>query len=274
MAIQRLASNKPSRPLSLAANSHAALPAAHNSWVQVPANKEFHQARNSIPAENRILTFDLNDTLTAHSYKNDANFIKKAQELGYQSYELEPGKHYILRPGAKKLLQRLTREGFEIMISTCNADNNTAKILQQTELAPYVSKVIDLNDMLKEDSKSYPQHPNNRASRWQIFKDWLYRYSVGLVKNLFLWIRSFFNSNVHSYWASPINKGHKYPPLYGSHVLFDNSSRYTDDAKWSGDWMHVKVTPFKDDLENNNENWTQEIYAVSNKLKTQSWRAL
>lgn len=230
----------------------------------------------SIPAENKILSFDLNDTLIAHNYKDDSNFVQEAEAQGYKIYELKEGMHFVLRHGAKEMFQKLTKEGFQLIVCTNDRGDYAKKILEQTGLMPFVNKLIDFNDLMAAESSNYPRHPNNKASGFQVFKDWIYRYSIDLIRNFFLYLQSFTNPNIHTDWSTPVNKGKKYPPMYNSHILFDNSAKHTENSQWSGDWMHIKVENLKDKIlkKEDDKQWLDGIYKVTDKLKQESWQVL
>lgn len=248
-------------------------------------------ALNPVNAENRVLLFDIDETLAARVTKAEK---KKLEKAGYKVYDIgldEKGKadefpYFIERPGAKELMKKLINEGFVIVASSRNLPHHVDHVIKALgfgKLLFHRFDRYDLNDKRQMDFKKYPNHSNN-IGMWSRFTDWLSRNTVGWFSDAIRWVKSLFTKR-EAFRNTPAGTVNKYPPaLCGARVLFDDKSENTDHAKRSGDWVHAQIKPFhgtvqgmKDSEERDadgNYKWWAEILKTTDVLRDRGWQDL
>lgn len=241
--------------------------------------------------ENRILTFDIDGTLCGRLTEADK---VKAEKLGYEVKKMpqEPGKppdeypYFGMRPGVQELLTTLQEQGFILVASTRNFPHHAHTMLRSFDLEKHFSTMLfrpdidSLQNSSEGDFKKFPHHSNN-IGKWARLKNLAYRCTIGFVKNIWRWIKSKLSSKVPFYWDSPTGTVNKYPPRFGSRILFDDKIENTDHAKRSGNWYHCAVSRFHGVIEepkdaNGQYHWVNQVLACTNTMRdpNKGWQAL
>lgn len=219
--------------------------------------------------ENQVIVFDLDETLLA----GDKHPIDKKREaqinaMSDRHVETVPKDHplnkrgedikYVLRPGAKELLEYLNSRGYKMIACTRNYTDRGESICEHDPvLSKYISGCLgrsDLESDLNKDFKKYPKHCDN-IGIWKKFKGFLHTTFVYTPKYLWLKFKSLFNKSsirfnpeVGKLGKYPLNmlellkaKGNtKLEGLQAPRFLVDNSDkRETRDMKQSGDWAYI-----------------------------------
>jgi hypothetical protein len=234
--------------------------------------------------EDQIIVFDLDETLIAgDKHPIDKKREKEINEMGDRHVETVPKDHplnergqeikYVLRPGAKELLEYLHTRGYKMIACTRNyADRGDAICDHDPILSKYISGCLgrkDLQSDLNKDFKKYPHHPDKLGLTKKV-KGWFHNAFIVFPKFMWLKTKSIFNGkNIR--WTSEVGSMGKYPPnmlellaakgntklqgLKAPRFLVDNSDvRELRDSKQSGDWAYInsntdkngdkKETPF------------------------------
>lgn len=233
--------------------------------------------------EDQIIVFDLDETLIAGD-KTPINQKREKQinAMGDRKVETVPKDHpmnergteikYVLRPGAKELLEYLHSRGYKMIACTRNyADRGDSICAHDPVLKKYISGCLgrkDLKSSINTDFKEYPHHPDNIGFSGKV--KGFFKNALFMPKFLWMKFKSIFNgANIR--WTSEIGSMGKYPPnmlkllaakgntklqgLKAPHFLVDNSDkRELRDSKISGDWAYInsnvdingdtKPTPF------------------------------
>lgn len=219
--------------------------------------------------ENQVIVFDLDETLIA----GDKHPINKKREkeinaIGDRKVETVPKDHpfnkqgreikYVLRPGAKELLEYLYAKGHKIVACTRNYSDRAKAICDHDPvLSKYISGSVgraELKSDLNKDFKKSPKHPD-KIGFFAKLKHFVKNIFVGYPKFAWLKFKSIFTgANIR--WTDELGSLGKYPPNIiellkagGNHefddcaparFLVDNSDkRETRDCKKSGDWVYV-----------------------------------
>jgi hypothetical protein len=238
--------------------------------------------------ENQVLIFDMDETLVAGDKvpitekreqeinamgDRQVDTIKKGDALNKLPFDIK----YVLRPGAKELLEYLTSRGYKIIVSTRNYQGYAEAICKHNPiLAKYVSGTLgreDLQTAENKDFKKYPNHPDN----YGFFKKMgctLYNIFIYGPQYLFYKFKSLFSSkNVR--WNPSCGTLGKYPPnmiellkVHGNtklqgleppRFLIDNkATRELRDSKKSGDFAVINP-----DVDANGDGKPEDFQATS-----------
>ncbi len=251
-------------------------------------------AINPENAENRMLLFDIDETLASRVRKSDKAALEKA---GYKVYEfgkdengyVDEYPYFIERPGARELLQKLVAQGFVLVASSRNMPHHVNKIVNTLGLGEFFVDTMHRFDLVSKDNqdfKRFPQHPNN-VGVWKRFTDWLSRNTVGWIADAWRWIKSKIFKGQPFFRNTPVGVVNKYPPrLCGARVLFDDKSENKDHSLRSKDWVHVQIQPFHGTVEgvraseakdeSGQYKWWKEFLAATDALKDpgRGWQGL
>lgn len=219
--------------------------------------------------ENQVIVFDLDETLLAGDKKPiDAKLEKQINDMGDRKVATVPKDYplnkrgreikYVLRPGAKELLEYLSSRGYKMIACTRNYTDRGESICDiDPVLKQHISGVLGRTDLISannQDFKKYPNHPDNLGTVAKV-KAFFKNYFVYGPKFLWLKAKSVFNgANIR--WNPPRGKVGKYPPnaidllaakgntklqgLQPARFLIDNADmRETKDMKQSGDWAYI-----------------------------------
>ncbi len=202
-------------------------------------------------AENRILTFDIDEVCAARVEKSQ---IKDLEKKGYVVHKIgldENGKedehpYFIERDHVKTLLEKLISQGFVLIAASRNTPHHMNTIIDTLGLGKYFFHRFNRWDITSKENQDFDKFPNhsNRVGFWEKLTDKLSRMTVGKVSEFFRWLKSKISKKAPYYPNTVVGTVNKYPPRWASRVLFDDKSENTSHAKRSGDWVHVQVKPF------------------------------
>lgn len=229
---------------------------------------------NFLPVSAKRVSFDLDETLISSANLTNKD-IKKAKELGYEVKESEEGRLYIIRPGAEELLKYADDQDLEIYVITLNLYEYADDILYSSGLFKYVDELIANDDLLEpynRDFEKYPRHRNNLLKQKNFMQRWTTGFYGAYIKRG--WLNITGNKNIQPY--VPKKYLEKYPPIYGSRLHIDNSSRHVNEPI---DYIGIKVRPFyglqeapKDD--EGNYIWVKDIKEVLDSFNEDGWEKL
>ncbi len=275
-----------SQPQTIPTNTALATSPARTTQLHFPDS-----TLNPTNAENRVLLFDIDETLAARVTKSDK---KKLEKAGYTVHEMGPDAnghvdefpYFVERPGAKELLRSLINQGFVPVASTRNLPHHVDTVIKKLGFGDLLFHYFDRYDLNSKDNfnfKKYPNHANN-IGWWARVTDWLSRNTVGWFSDAIRWLKSLFNKQ-EAHRNTAEGTMNKYPPhLCGARVLFDDKSENTKHAQRSGDWVHVQIQPFQGSVDGVRASeqrdasgryaWWKEFLDSTNVLKSQGWQAL
>lgn len=220
------------------------------------------------------ISFDLDETLISSANLTNED-IAKAKELGYKVLDSEEGRQYIVRPGAEEVLKYADEQGFEVFIITLNLYEYADDILYSSGLFKYVDEIIANDELLKpynQDFKKYPRHRNNLIEQ----KSFVERWTTGFYRAYITraWLNATGNKNIQPY--VPKKYLEKYPPVYGSRLHFDNSSRHVNEPL---DYIGIKVKPFYGISKSIQDDkgkyvWAQSTIETIDSFKEKGWEDL
>lgn len=253
-------------------NKNGLLRSARNDGIQATNAGELHETQPVYKGdpENQVIVFDMDETLIAgdkipftkertekiNAMKDrEIRTISKNDPDNKLNFDIK----YVLRPGAKELLEYLTSRGYKIVVSTRNYGAYAEAICKKDPvLSKHVSGTLGREDLLKaenKDFKKYPHHPD-RLGFWGRTKAILRNIFIKFPGHCWRKFKSFFNGhNVR--WNPGVGTLGKYPPnmiellkLKGNHkldnckpprFLVDNKAveREIEDSKNSGDFAVI-----------------------------------
>lgn len=188
-----------------------------------------------------FVAFDLDETLIC-SDKLTNEDVRTARLLGYEIKTSLGGQEYIIRPGAFEILEYAKALGFRLMIFTNNRKEYAQDILASSGLLRYFDKIIS-NDEVKQkynrDATLYPNHRNfvhdPGGNKFAFYSKGF--FTITTKKSFQRWVLG--NKNIHPYFPSYYSS--KYPPIFGTRVLIDNSTFNVENPL---DFVGIKVTEF------------------------------
>ncbi len=218
-----------------------------------------------------IVSFDLDETLIESNHLTKAE-IKKAKDLGYEVKTTVNGQDYIIRPGAKELLEFAKSQGFSLMLFTHNMHDYAEDILESSGMAQYFTKIKSHEDVIKPYNVNFQKYPNHR-NRTYPQKSVLEVYTVDLYQGFFVngFERMQGEHNIHSF--IPCANCAKYPPLYGARIHIDNTEEHIARPV---DFVGILVEPFfANKLEASDANghylWVEKLKPDLIYLKEHDW---
>lgn len=235
------------------------VPSARETGIHAPSSGINYQG----DPENQTIIFDSDETLLACD-KLTKSMLKEAEKAGLEVKTSVAGSKYILRPGAKELLEYLRSKGHILILSSRNT-NAYLKDLLESE--PVLKNAFTFNNQVlylgkdnrsdpKNFDKRYKYHPN-RIGFWEKVKDWFNRNFSARFK---FWkqVKEFKKGErLHEPRPpEPAGTQNKYPPiaplLLGiqnqvppAHILVDN--KYSENlahGKRSGDFVNLDPGQF------------------------------
>jgi hypothetical protein len=158
---------------------------AINSGLNPQSGVSIHAPSSGInyqgDPENQTIIFDSDETLLA-SDKLTKTALVEAEKAGLEIKTTQTGSKYILRPGAKELLEYLRSKGHILILSSRNTN---AYLRDLIESEPVLKNNFTFNNQIlylgkdnrhdpRNTDKKFKHHPN-RISFWEKTKDWFKR---------------------------------------------------------------------------------------------------